>query len=460
MSDTEKAKLYAPGLDGLPCFSAAVPNFLSGEDTPRHWLEGCLETISAREKDIQAFTFLDADGARKTADASGQRYKEGRPLSPLDGMPVAFKDVFDMAGTNTGHGSPLFADNPTRWDAASVWHMRQGGAIMLGKTVTTEFAFATPGPTRNAWDPTRTPGGSSSGSGAAVGAGMVPVATGTQVRGSVLRPAAFNGAYALKPSHGAITTLGGFPSAPSINHLGIIAGSLSDMWITAYWLSRNAGGEPGHPSLVGEPGLPAARKPARLARLDTAGWEETPEDVREIFNGFVGRLAARDVEIVSRRDDPELEAFEQDLIETRAVIDLILTYEGRWPLMMYAQAAPDQVGERIAGRAKAGAECSPDDYAKALEWADGFRARHLALSAKYDAFVTLNQIAAAPVGIPVGNVVYGEGSTLLRAPALNLPLLAHEDMPLGIQVMGYYRRDFDLTAVGHWILHATFRDED
>ena len=460
MSDTGNAGKYTPSLEGLLCFSAALPRFLSGEDTPRNWLEACLETISAREKDVKAFTFLDADGARKAADGSSRRYKDGRPLSPLDGMPVAFKDVFDMAGTNTGHGSPLFADNHTRWDAASVWHMRQGGAIMLGKTVTTEFAFATPGPTRNAWDLNRTPGGSSSGSGAAVGASMVPVATGTQVRGSVLRPAAFNGAYALKPSHGAITTLGGFPSAPSINHLGIIAGSLSDMWITAYWLSRNAGGEPGHPSLVGEPGMPAARKPARLARLDTAGWEETPEDVREIFNEFVDRLAARGVEIVSRRDDPELEAFERDLIEMRDAIDLILTYEGRWPLMMYAQAAPDQVGERIAGRAVAGAECSPDDYARALEWAEEFRARHLALSAKYDAMVTLNQIAAAPVGIPVGNVVYGEASSLLRTPALNLPLLAHQDMPLGIQLLGYYRRDFDLTAVGHWMLHATFRDED
>ena len=460
MSGTEIDGKYTPRLDGLLSFSAAAAKFLAGEDTPRNWLEGCLETISVREKDVRAFTFLDAEGARKSADESTLRYRDGRPLTPLDGMPVAVKDVFDMAGTITGHGSPLFDDNRTEWDAASVWHMRRGGAIMLGKTVTTEFAFATPGPTRNAWDLNRTPGGSSSGSGAAVGASMVPVATGTQVRGSVLRPAAFNGAYALKPSHGAITTLGGFPSAPSINHLGIIAGSLSDMWITAYWLSRNAGGEPGHPSLVGEPTLPAARKPARLARLDTAGWIETPEDVQAIFNEFADRLAARGVEIVSRRDDPELEAFERDLVETRAMIDLILTYEGRWPLMMYAQAAPDRVGDRIADRARAGADCSPDDYARALEWADGFRARHQALSAKYDAFVTLNQIAAAPVGIPVGNVVYGEGCTLLRAPALNLPLLSHEDMPLGVQVMGYYRRDFDLTAVGHWVLHANFRDED
>lgn len=460
MPEVKTATKYAPSLDGLPCFSADVPKFLSGEDTPRNWLESCIETISAREKDVRAFTHLDVDGARKAADASSRRYKDGRPLSPLDGMPVAFKDVFDMAGTNTGHGSPLFADNHTKWDAASVWHMRQGGAVMLGKTVTTEFAFSTPGPTRNAWDLERTPGGSSSGSGAAVGAGMVPVATGTQVRGSVVRPAAFNGAYALKPSQGAINTLGGFPSAPSINHLGIIAGSLSDMWITAYWMSRNVGGDPGHPSLVGEPGLPAARKPTRIARLDTAGWAETPDDVRAIFNDFVDRMASRGVEIVGRGDDPELEALERDLIETRSVIDLILTYEGRWPLMMYAQAAPDLVGERIADRARAGAECSPDDYARALEWADGFRARHMALSAKYDAFVTLNQIAAAPKGIPVGNVVYGEGATLLRAPALNLPLLAHEDMPLGVQLIGYYRRDCDLTALGHWMVDATFRAEN
>jgi len=151
------------------------------------------------------------DRARAAADASTLRYKENRVLSPLDGMPFGMKDVFETEDMPMQLGSPIFEGYETGWDAACVYFLRRGGAVMIGKTVTTEFAFGNPGPTRNAWDSNRTPGGSSSGSGAAVGAGMVPAATGTQVRGSILRPACYNGAWALKPSWGAINTRGASP---------------------------------------------------------------------------------------------------------------------------------------------------------------------------------------------------------------------------------------------------------
>ena len=454
------ALTYDPKSASLATFYDAIPGFRDGTDNPRAYLERCLETIDAREPEVRAFVTLNVDAARKAADEACERYRAGRPLSVVDGMPIAIKDVFETADMPMQVGSPVFEGHETGWDAASVWSLRRGGALILGKTVTTEFAFGTPGPTRNPWDGSRTPGGSSSGSGAAVGAGMVPVATGTQVRGSVLRPAAFCGAWALKPSHGAINTLGGFPSPPSINHLGIIAGSIADMWITAHYISNTAGGDPGNPSLRGEPALPKADKPARLARLETAGWDETPAPIRDIFGQTLGKLSSRGVEIVGRGDDPDLDALERDLVELRDVIDLILTYEGRWPLMMYAERNADLLGERVRDRAANGDSVGPDDYARALTWAEGLRARYAALSERYDAFVTLNSTGPAPEGMPVGNVVYGEPSSLLRAPALNAPLMAADGLPLGLQVLGSYRRDWELTAIGHWMIHAILRGED
>ena len=451
---------YDPSSSNLLTFYDKVPDFINLNDTPRDYLERCIDTIELREPDIKAFVTLCLDRAREAADESTKRYKENRVLSPIDGMPYGMKDVFETEDMPMQLGSPLFEGYETGWDAACAYFLRRGGAVMVGKTVTTEFAFGNPGPTRNAWDSNRTPGGSSSGSGAAVGAGMVPAATGTQVRGSILRPACYNGAWALKPSWGAINTRGGFPSPPSIGHLGFLAGSLADTWISCLWLSRNAGGDAGHPSLKGDVKLPKSRKPERLARVDTAGWADTPEPVREIFNDMIRKLEKRGVEIVSRTDDPALEKYETDMIELSKVIEIILAYEYRWPLMMFADRSPELLGERVFNRAKAAAKITPEQYEEALEWSIAARARHEALSAKYDAMLTLNGTGAAPEGLAIGNAVYGEQSSVLGVPTLNAPLLAHDNMPLGIQILGYFRRDYDLIAIGHWMIHAVLREED
>jgi Asp-tRNA(Asn)/Glu-tRNA(Gln) amidotransferase A subunit family amidase len=450
---------YDPSAVELLSFEKSVPGFLDGSDTPRAYLERCIVTIGAREPEVQAFSALNLDGARAAADAATERYEAGQPLSPVDGMPVAIKDVFDTEDMPTTFNSDLFRENQTAWDGACPYFFRRGGAVIIGKTVTTEFAFGTPGPTRNPWDTKRTPGGSSSGSGAAVGASMVPLAVGTQVRGSVLRPAAFNGTYALKPSKGAFNLLGGFPSALSMACIGILSGTISDMWRTAWWLSQQ-GGEPGYPSLAGKPDLPKSRKPKCLIRLDTAGWAETDEVTRAEFDRVCSLLAVRGVEIVSRSDDPDIEALESMLLELRNVIDFMLTYEGRWPLMMYADRAAEKMGERVAGRAQDAAEADPGRYAECLDWANKARAKWDSFRNRADGFITLNQTGAAPAGMPVGNTAYGEASSLIGMPALNLPLMAVEGMPLGLQMLGFYQDDEALTALGHWAIHAVLRGED
>ncbi len=454
MNDDMETESYDPETVTLLSFSDAVPAFTDGNDTPRAYLERCIETIEAREPAVKAFVTLNLDGARKAADASTARYRDGRPLTELDGLPVAIKDVHETEDMPMQVGSPIFEDRSSGWDGACVYALRKAGAAIIGKTVTTEFAFARPGPTRNPWDTSRTPGGSSSGSGAAVGARMVPAATGSQVRGSILRPAAYCGAYTLKASFGAINSLGGFPSAPSLIHVGFITGTLADMWITSHCVSRIAGGDPGHPSLAGPPTLPRPEKPTRVIRLDTAGWAATTEATRAAFEDYLDRLAATGVEIVCRTDDPEIEAYEQDLIALRDVIALMLTYEGRWPLAMYADRHWDLLSTRVQERVVAGRELTPEDYAKALEWCIAFRARHQAFIHRVDGFITLNQIDPAPIGMPVGDMVYGEPSSVLGCPALNLPLLSVEGMPLGIQLIGYFRGDHRIVANAHWLVHA------
>lgn len=453
------ASSYDPGTAKLLNYTAEIPGFLDGKSSPRAYLERCLETIARREPEVKAFVCMNVEGARRTADESTKRYKDKRPLSPVDGMPIAVKDMFDTEDMPTEYNSPIFKGNQTPYDAASVFWLRRGGALILGKTVTTEFAFGTPGPTRNPWDTERTPGGSSSGSAAAVGGAMVPVSLGSQVRGSVMRPAAFCGTYALKPSWGAINTQGGFPSPPSIGHLGVLAGSISDMWATSWYISNTAGGDPGHPSLGGDPKLPPARKPKRLIRLETAGWAETPAETRAAFDDVCRELSAKGVEIVGRKDDARIDSLEKGLAPLVQVILTILTWEGRYPLMLYHQRHPEKLGKMVAERMVNAARMTPAEYAQAIARVEALRREWEELRDAADGFIALTATGAAPIGIPVGNPIYGDVSSLVHAPAINLPLAAIEGMPLGLQVMGFYRADYELTALGHWVVHALLRGE-
>ena len=199
-------------------YACRIPAFASGGDLPLRVLEECLAEIDRIEAAVGAFTVIDAVGAHAAAEASAQRWQAGKPLSAIDGMPVGVKDMIDTADMVTGMGSPLFDGYRPLFDAASVQGLREAGAVIVGKTVTTEFASSHPRGTRNPWDTTRTPGGSSSGSAAAVGCGMLCGGLGTQVVGSILRPAGFCGAYGFKPSVGGINRGGSSGLSQSERH--------------------------------------------------------------------------------------------------------------------------------------------------------------------------------------------------------------------------------------------------
>src|SRR5262249_29080364 len=201
----------------------------------------------------------DIAAARAAADRSAARWRDDRPLSSIDGMPLGIKDIIETADMPTEQGSPLFAGWRTDRDAASVAALREAGAVILGKVVTTEFAASEPRGTRNPWDTTRTPGGSSSGSAAAVAWGMVPAALGTQVVGSILRPASFCGCVGFKPSVGGINR-GGSYDYFSQSCTGVLAASLADAWLVAINIAVRIGGDPGSVGLQGPPDPPASRR--------------------------------------------------------------------------------------------------------------------------------------------------------------------------------------------------------
>ena len=445
---------YDPRSPGLRTFHDAVPAFLDGSDTPRDYLERCLETIEAREPEVKAFVVANIGGARAAADRSSERYRAGRPLSPVDGMPVCIKDLYETADMPTQMNSPVYEGWQSNRDAAHVYALRRGGAGIVGKTVTTEFGQATPGPTRNPFDLARTPGGSSSGTAAAVGAGMLPAGSGSQVRGSIQRPAGYCGNYALKPTFGALNRGGGHSMSPSQSVLGVHAGSLEDCWRTAFHVSSTVGGDAGHPGLYGEPELGAAVKPKRLARLETRAWPDTEEETGEIFERFVSEVAGHGVEIVSRRDDARVEALEQALLTIPAFMFDIFAYEMRWPTWGYRDMEGDLLSEAVLERLARGETLSPEDYRDRLEMRDELRRTFAALAGAFDGYLTLSAKGPPPVGMPVGDPVYGDVSSCLGAPAWNLPLLADRGLPMGVQLLGHPHQDYDLARCGRWFVEA------
>ena len=229
-------------------FHDAVAAFREGSDTPRAYLERCLAVIEAREPVIKAFVARNDDAARAASDASTARYKAGRALSSIDGMPIGIKDLLETRDMPTQMGCEAYRGNFPQRDNAAVWALREAGAVVFGKLVTAELGGAHPGPTTNPFDPARTPGGSSSGSAAAVAAHMMPAAIGSQVGGSVIRPAGYCGNVALKPSQGGINR--GERQTTSMSTHGIHAGCIEDMWYAAIEIVRRAGGDRGFREFV------------------------------------------------------------------------------------------------------------------------------------------------------------------------------------------------------------------
>ena len=441
-------------------FSHLLPDFLSGADTPRAFLEHCLENIAAREPDVKAFVVLDAGAARAAADAATARYRAGKPLSMVDGCPIGIKDIMDTRDLPTQMGSPVYAGWQPRFDAACVQALRLGGAVIVGKTVTTAFACGATNATTNPHDTRRTPGGSSSGSGAAVGAGMVPVALGTQTQGSTLRPASFCGVVGFKPTHGALPMQGVHPISVTHDHLGVIGGTLEDTWRIASHISL-ANGSPGQSFLQGAAAAPpSAAKPRRLLRLYTKGWDgEVEPDTRDAFEAMVRRLADAGVAIASRENDREVAELERALDGGFAERSLEITaYEMKWPYEQYASAHGDLLERRVHDRIAQARSMAPAHYEALLAEKAAMKEKVRGLMHGADGIITLAASGPAPIGhVSTGSRTFLTYATFLGIPAFSLPLMRAEGLPVGLQLIGHAGRDGDLCAIAHWLMREFAR---
>ncbi|MBR0660689.1 amidase [Neoroseomonas oryzicola] len=462
--DLPAPQSYSPESFRPLTFHDAVPRFRDGSDTPRAYLERCLETIAALEPQVMAFVSLNEAGAREAADASTARYRAGAPLSPIDGLPIGIKDLLETRDLPTEMGSAFYKGNRPGRDSALVQALRQAGAVIVGKTVTTELGMSHPGPTRHPFDLRRTPGGSSSGSGAVISARMLPAAIGTQVLGSVIRPASFNANWALKPTQGGINR--GERQGFSQSTVGIHAGSAEDMWQIAVEIVKRVGGDPGAPGMyfTGEAPPPALR-PRRLAVLETEGWAVVEPAAAAAFERALDALRAQGVEVIRRGDHPLLEMLEQRVIGAMALATDVCAYESAWSVANMMAKNPDALSASLKARFELGCSVTLAQYRARLLQREEMRRAQAALAGEVDAFIGLP--ACGPAPLPgdtggstnrilhtTGNPIMNTASSGLGCPVVTVPRMAVEGMPLGLAVTAQPHQDERATAIARWIADA------
>jgi Asp-tRNA(Asn)/Glu-tRNA(Gln) amidotransferase A subunit family amidase len=400
-----------------------------------HYAAACLERAKAAEPVLKAFEYLPVDIARRPG--------------PLSGIPVAIKDIIATSDMPTTNGSPIYRDHIPARDAWVVERLRNLGATIFGKTVSTEFAWRHPGPTTNPWNSRHTPGGSSSGSAAAVAAGIVPLALGSQTLGSVIRPAAFNGVVGLKPSYGAIPRTGVHPLSPSLDHVGFFARRVDDV---AYALSLIAGASDLDPH--GRPlprfhvdtdqGVPSLDRP-RLRVVRFEKWSRAEPEQQKVFEAAVVKLRAAGA-VVEEREWQELDS-------NWSAVNTILSSEASHIFSDLVERYPDRTSDHLKSTVKAGKDTSAFAYLGAKAIQEKLRSALSKQMTGFDAILTVPAFGEAPEGLSyTGDAEYCAPWTLIGAPAVTLPAgFGKHGLPLGIQTVGAYRQDYRLLRVAKWI---------
>ena len=432
-------------------FLSQTARFASGADTPSAFLESCLTELEAREPKVGAFVTLSLAAARAAAERSTARWRSGTPLSAIDGMPIGVKDIIETADMPTQMGSPLFAGWHSYKDAACVSALRSAGAVIVGKTVTTEFAASEPRGTRNPWNTDHTPGGSSSGSAAGVACGMISAGLGTQVIGSTIRPASFCGTYGFKPTVGALNRQG-CHDYQSQSCTGVLAATLEDTWQVAYEIALRVGGDAGRNGLAGPSRAPVAARPKRIAFIETPGWSGTSDAAKLCLEGALARLGAAGVEIRTREDDEDVGAVESEISEALALSNRINAWEMRWFIRGCVERDAGKLSRNILERHAQSDAMTLTDYRTGLKERARIRAVYAELADSCDVCVTLSAPGAAPMGLQsTGSPQFAVPSSLLGVPALSLPLFSIDGMPLGLQVLGYTNEDASTFATAAWL---------
>ena len=411
--------------------SEAAKRIRSGRLTPIDLLESLLTRIEELEPSLDAWVTVDAEGARKTAKALTRETQKGKLRGPLHGVPVGIKDIYDTKGLKTTMGSPLFADNIPERDAAVVAKLREAGAVILGKTETTEFAYLDPAPTKNPWNTGHTPGGSSSGSAAAVAARMCPLAFGTQTGGSVTRPASFCGVTAMKPTHDLLSREGIYPQSWSLDHVGFMTRSVEDLALTLG-------------ALTGIKAKSRIRKP-RIGVPTTYFNEAGTEEVTRNYLDAVSRLGRAGADIVESK-----------------LPDSFRFIHHAHRIIMFAEAAsvheakfgesPTLYRPNMQGEIYSGLLIPSSTYLHAQRIRGRFRDEMITLMGDLDVLVTLATLTPPLKSLAsTGDAAFNVPWSLTGFPTINVPSgLTGDRLPLGIQLAAKPYDEATLLSVAAW----------
>lgn len=435
-------------LAGLSATSAAAwiaEHHISSEEL----VTACIERIGLVDADTAAWAHLDRDFALAQARESDRLRREGRNLGPLGGVPVGIKDIIDTADLPTECGSVLCGGRRPMRDAAVVARLRSAGAIILGKTVTTEFALLEPSKTRNPHDVTRTPGGSSSGSAAAVAANMVPLALGTQTNGSVIRPAAFCGVYGYKPSFGAIGRSGMLILSRALDQPGLFARSLEDVALLGDVVTGHDALDPdSRPTAASDfRRLLNSAPPVtpRLAIVRSPVWDKAESDTRDAFAELETALGKDAVAVELPAPFEQVVGWHKIVFEAEIAFNLAREYAHGKAKLSGGLRKIIENGQRHTALA----------YQQALAMMPRISASLDAVFDEYDAIVTPAAPGEAPALETTGSPIFSTIWTFAGAPALTLPLMrGSHGLPLGVQMIGPRGRDGRLLRTARWLEQA------
>ena len=425
--------------------SEAAKRMKAGELTALAYADAFIARVAEREADVQAWVHLDPESVREQARAADARRRDGRSAGPLDGIPVALKDVINTADMPTQNGCAAFTNHQPESDAGCVAQLRAAGAVIMGKTVTTELATHVPNKTRNPHNLAHTPGGSSSGSAAAVACGMVPMALGTQTGGSVIRPASFCGIYGIKPTLGLISRTGVTMQSHTLDTVGVYGRSLDDLALGvdamgAYDSADDVSYARPRPSLSRTLAEGPSPTPT-LAFFRSPAWEKAEPAARDAIERFAKGLGDRAVQVEMPAFDGIVEHHSNIMEAEKA------SYYG--PLL---EASPDGISASLAERIRYGMTVPARAYI------DGLRARDRAYAAleevlsRHAAILTLSSPGPAPKGLgSTGNAIFNGMWTLLGVPCVTLPLMTVGGLPCGVQLIGLRRDEARLLRVARWV---------
>jgi len=449
LPNTPKENPMTTGLQPYQLSAAkAAAAIRAGNLSPVTLVENLLKRIDELEPTLLAWVTVDREGALATAKASAIELERTGPRGPLHGVPVGLKDIFYTAGLKTTAGSPLYADFIPEYDATSVARFRQAGAIVLGKTVTTEFADGDPSPTFNAWNLEHTPGGSSSGSGVAIATGMCPIATGSQTVGSTLRPAAYNGIVGLKPTYGRISAYGLVPVSFSTDTVGILVRTVEDAALT---LDVLAGYDPQDPNAANVPvgqyhaGVGRREKPPRIGLIKEFFYDRAEDEVRRHTDDVAQKLAATGA-IVEEVTLPKQFAQSVDHIANVVWAETAAFHQENFANHREAY------GPNISSRMDLALASSPIGYVQAQQARGQLQNAMTSLYNTYDVLLSPCTPGPAPKGrTTTGPTFFQAPWTWIGCPTVGIPSgLAANGLPLAIQLAAGPFDEERLLGVAAW----------